>query len=289
VAGRPYDLTLVENDDDGLLSRQYTGLSLQAQYRAGTRYDFGGNYTISRAWGNVEGETVPNGPISSGTNGRDAVLHYPEYRGEWNYPEGDLSIDQRHRARLWLNVTPITGLTLSVLQALESGVPYSAANQNGALVNGIDARPYVTNPGYVTPPDGANNQYFFADRDAFRMEGQKRTDFAAMYTYGVPTGGGRRVDLYIQGQLINLFNQFQLCGCGGSAAFALGGNVQNQNIDTAVRTNVTHPALYQSFNPFTTTPVEGVHWAKSPTFGLALNRFAYTTPRTFRLTFGVRF
>jgi hypothetical protein len=37
------------------------------------------------------------------------------------------------------------------------------------------------------------------------------------------------------------------------------------------------------------TPVEGVHWAKSPTFGLALNRFAYTTPRTFRLTFGMRF
>jgi hypothetical protein len=56
-----------------------------------------------------------------------------------------------------------------------------------------------------------------------------------------------------------------------------------------VRTNITHPALYQSFNPFTTTPVEGVHWAKSPTFGLALNRFAYTTPRTFRLTFGMRF
>ena len=25
------------------------------------------------------------------------------------------------------------------------------------------------------------------------------------------------------------------------------------------------------------------------TFGLALNRFAYTTPRTFRMTFGVRF
>jgi hypothetical protein len=289
VAGRPYDLTLVENDKDGLLNRQYTGLSLQAQYRAGTRYDFGGNYTISRAWGNVEGETVPNGPISSGSNGRDAVLHYPEYRGEWNYPEGDLSIDQRHRARLWLNVTPLTGLTLSVLQALESGVPYSASNQNGALVNGIDARPYVTNPGYVTPPDGANNQYFFTARDAFRMEGQKRTDFAAMYTYGLATGGGRRVDLYIQGQLINLFNQFQLCGCGGNAAFALGGNVQNQNIDSAVRTNVTNPTLYQAFNPFTTTPIEGVHWAKSPTFGLALNRFAYTTPRTFRLTFGVRF
>ena len=31
------------------------------------------------------------------------------------------------------------------------------------------------------------------------------------------------------------------------------------------------------------TPVEGVNWAKGPNFGKALNRFAYTTPRTFRL------
>ena len=107
MQGRSYDLTLLENDEDGLLSRQYTGLSLQAQYRAGTRLDFGGNYTISRAWGNVEGETVPNGPIAAGASGREAVLSYPEYRGEWNYPTGDLSIDQRHRARLWLNVTSV--------------------------------------------------------------------------------------------------------------------------------------------------------------------------------------
>ena len=57
--------------------------------------------------------------------------------------------------------------------------------------------------------------------------------------------------------MINLFNQFQLCGCGGNAAFALGGNVQNQTVDTAVRTNVTNPTFYQSFNPFTNHPVEG--------------------------------
>jgi hypothetical protein len=219
------------------------------------------------------------------------VLHYPEYRREeWNYPSGDLSIDQRHRARLWVNVTPWgSGLTLSLLQALESGVPYSASNQNSATLNGVDARPYVANPGYVTPPDGAATQYFFTARDAFRLEGQKRTDFAAMYTHGVGVGGGRRLDVFVQAQVINLFNQFQLCGCGGSALFALGGNVQNQTVDTAIRTNVSHPALYQPFNPFTTTPVEGTHWAKSPTFGLALNRFAYTTPRTLRVTFGVRF
>ncbi len=159
VSGRSYDLTVIENDE-GLLKRRYAGISFQGQYRAGTLVDFGANYTLSHAWGNVEGETVPNGPIAAGNSGRDAVLHYPEYRREeWNFPAGDLSIDQRHRTRLWVNVNPWRGLTLSLLQALESGVPYSAANQNSATLNGVDARPYISNPGYVTPPDGAGTQY----------------------------------------------------------------------------------------------------------------------------------
>ena len=284
VRGRSYDFSLIENDEDGLLSRQYAGVSMQGQYRLGTRLDFGANYTLSRAWGNVDGENSVSGPLT------DTVLSYPEYRqASWNFPDGDLSIDQRHRARLWVNVNPgLTGLTLSLLQALESGVPYSASNQNSASLNGVDPRPYVVNPGYATPPNGSLTQYFFTARDEFRTEGQKRTDFSALYTYGIGAGS-RRVDLFIQAHVFNVFNQFQLCGCGGSAAFTVGGNVQNQTIDSGVRTNVSHPTLYQPFNPFTETPVEGVHWAKNPTFGRALNRFAYTTPRTFRMTFGVRF
>jgi hypothetical protein len=47
--------------------------------------------------------------------------------------------------------------------------------------------------------------------------------------------------------------------------------------------------VYQTFNPFTTTPVRGVNWDYGPNFGKAINRFAYTTPRTLRITFGVRF
>jgi hypothetical protein len=285
VRGRSYDLSYIENDSEGLLKRRYAGLSLQGQYRMGPRGDFGGTYTVSRLWGNVDGENAVSGPLT------DTVLHYPEYRDpQWNFPDGDLSADQRHRARLWLNVNPgFEGLTLSVLQALESGIPYSASNQNSASFNGVDPRPYVANPGYATPPSGTATQYYYSARDAFRLEGQKRTDVAAMYTYGLGVRGNRRLDLFFQAQLINVFNQFQLCGCGGSAAFPLGGNLQNQTVDSSIRTAVSHPALYQPFNPFTETPVEGVHWAKSPTFGRALNRFAYTTPRTFRMTFGVRF
>ena len=40
---------------------------------------------------------------------------------------------------------------------------------------------------------------------------------------------------------------------------------------------------------FTTTPVQGTNWALGPNFGTALNRFAYTTPRELRVSFGVRF
>ena len=41
---------------------------------------------------------------------------------------------------------------------MESGVPYGAGGREinviGASTSGVDARPYVTNPGYLTPPPG---------------------------------------------------------------------------------------------------------------------------------------
>src|SRR4029077_8196836 len=91
-----------------------------------------------------------------------------------------------------------------------------------------------------------------------------------------------------QAQGINLFNEFQLCGCGGTV-FQNGGATTQTRIDTAILTSVTTPAKYTSFNPFTTTPVQGVNWDYGPTFGTALNRFAYTSPRQFRVSFGIRF
>jgi hypothetical protein len=283
VFGRQYDLTLIENDTQGLLKRQYAGLTLQGHYRVGSRIDAGANYTLSRLWGNIDGESA----VLSGVSTDSAMPYqYPEYRqASWNYPDGNLAGDQRHRARLWLNygVPRVEGLTLSLLQALESGVPYSPPS-----FNGVDPSRYVTNPGYLTPPAGDQTQYYFQGRDQFRTEGLRRTDLATNYTHRVGRGG-RNVGLFVQAQVINLFNQFQRCGCGGSSLFPLGGNITTNNIDSTIRTNVTNPTLYSSFDPFTTAPVEGVNWAMGPNFGKALNRFAYTTPRTFRITFGVRF
>lgn len=43
------------------------------------------------------------------------------------------------------------------------------------------------------------------------------------------------------------------------------------------------------FDPFTETPVEGIHWEKRNGFGEALNESDYQTPRTFRFSVGLRF
>jgi hypothetical protein len=298
--GQSFDLTLYENDVDGKYKRKYQGLTAQGTFRFGDRSNAGATYTLSRAWGNLDGENVTSGGLVGGGTGSAFVgaYSYPEYvREEWNYPEGDLAIDQRHRARLWINygVPKVEGLMVSLLQAIESGVPYGAGGLplTGSSSNGIDPRPYVTNPGYVSPPTGTPTAYLYTARDAFRTEGQRRTDFAANYDFGI-NSGGKRVGLFMQAQVLNLFNQFQLCACGAVSVFANpGAPGTGAGLQTIDRTIRTPPAPSTSgvvtFNPFTTTPVEGTNWVKGPNFGHALNRFAYTTPRTFRLTFGVRF
>ena len=93
--------------------------------------------------------------------------------------------------------------------------------------------------------------------------------------------------MFFHGEVLNLFNQYQLCGCGGTV-FNNGGGSDIRTIGNSVLTSVNSGTL-QPFNPFTTTPVQGVNWNLSPTFGQAASRFAYTSPRTFRFNLGVRF
>jgi outer membrane receptor for ferrienterochelin and colicin len=284
--GRLYDLTVVENTND--LDRRYKGVSVQGTYRISARADVGGTYTLSRTWGNFDGETTGSGPIRAG-NAVSGILTNPEYKqASWNFPTGDLATDQRHRSRLWVNyaLPGVRGLTLSALQTLTTGAPYGTGNfTNSATPSGIDPRPYVTNPGYETPPTGSLTEYFYVARDAFRLEGEKRTDVAALYSRKL----AGNLQAFAQIQVLNLFNQFQLCGCGATSVFTNGGGVNGQTINQAILTPVTNPGTYQPFNPFTTMPVQGVNWDFGPNFGKAQNSFAYTTPRTVRVTFGMRF
>ncbi len=126
--GNVLDLVLVENTN--VTDRQYTALSTQVNYRIGSRINIGGNYTLSKLWGNVNGETINSGPVTS------SVLSYPEFIDlAWFAPEGNLSADQRHRVRLWgtwqLPMSERFGTsTLGVLEQTSSGTPYGASRQH---------------------------------------------------------------------------------------------------------------------------------------------------------------
>lgn len=285
--GNLYDLFVVENTNN--VKRRYSGLSTQASVRVTDAINLGGNYTLSYLWGNFDGETSAAGPTVA------QVTAYPEYkRADWNSPEGYLAADQRHRARMWATLAspmPQGGgsLTFGLLQQIGSGVPYGAV---GTGPSGINAAPFVTNPGYVSPqsPAGAVDYYFTA-RDAFRTETAFRTDLSVNYSHRVHAGRSEP-ELFFHGEVLNIFNQFQLCGCGASA-FSNGGATDLTTIGQSVRTPRNSPTTMQAFNPFTTTPVKGTNWelgtAAGAAFGTGLNQFAYTTPRLFRFSVGVRF
>jgi hypothetical protein len=87
--------------------------------------------------------------------------------------------------------------------------------------------------------------------------------------------------LFFHGEVLNVFNQFQLCGCGENV-FRNGGITDTSTIAQGVR-------LIAPFNPYTTQPVEKVHWERNANFGQAQSAFAYTSPRIFRFSVGVKF
>jgi hypothetical protein len=265
-----YDLSVVENTDR--TERKYVGLTTQAGYEFGRWLSVGGNYTLSRASGDLEGETVNGGPSGA------LVNNYPEYRAEsWNFPSGDLTIDQRHRARMWATYNvPVRStagaFTVGLLQQIGSGVPYAA-------VGVINPTSFIPNPGYLTPP--AQLEYYFLGRSPFRTETTYRTDLSVNYGYRLRGPAATQPELFFHGELLNVFNQFQLCGCGENV-FRNGGITDLMTIGQGVRVKVP-------FNPYTTQPVENTHWERLPNLGQPLNAFAFTTPRVFRFSVGIRF
>jgi hypothetical protein len=53
--------------------------------------------------------------------------------------------------------------------------------------------------------------------------------------------------------------------------------------------SAANTATLTRFDPLNVTPAQGPNWNYGTNFGTPLNRQAFTTPRTFRLSFGVRF
>ncbi|PYQ25029.1 MAG: hypothetical protein DMF81_03790, partial [Acidobacteria bacterium] len=280
--GKSFDLGIVQNEND-LLDRSYRGLNFQATYRPVRRLGLGGNYTLGELKGNIEGENGGSGPTTSG------IRFYPEYFNvSWNAPDGDLNANVRHKVRAWMTYdvpvpSPAGSLNMSVLQYYNSGTPYGA-------VGTVDTRPFVANPGYVTPPASVN--YYFTARDAFHMDSLWRTDLALNYEHKL---GLKQARLFFRGIMVNAFNRHGLTNFWGGVNSDLDlGCGTTGCINTTVLTNRNNNSI-APFNPFTTTPVEGVNWRKAtavapaPGFGQATSRYAYQTPRTVSFSIGLRF
>jgi hypothetical protein len=259
-AGRVYDLRIITNSND--VARTYKALIVQVAHRFGERLRLNANYTLSNARGNFDVSRDTGGALPN-----DTLLFYAEYgQARWRSPTGDLKVDQRHKVRLWLNYdVPLPSrlglLDVAVLERVDSGQPFSS---DGV----IDPRPYVTNPGYSTPP--ATVPYFFGGRGNFGTETATATDLSINYAHYL--GAGRKAELFVRFVVVNLFDE--------SAQILPG--------DRTVLTN-NNDTRYARFDPFTDTPVRGVHWDLGPRFGQALSAEDYQTPRTLSVAAGFRF
>ena len=81
--------------------------------------------------------------------------------------------------------------------------------------------------------------------------------------------------------MINLF--------GEDGVIDVFGRTDSNGVGTQRRVSSSCPGGCQLFNPFTETPVEGVHWAKRSGFGEPQNEDDFQQPRTFRVSVGFRF
>ena len=248
-----FDRTVIYNEDD-LLTREYTGILTNFRYRATDRLSINGNYTWSETEGNFNGETAGSGSINGG------ILAYPEYTDiRWNSPEGELSSNQTHSLRLWgiydIFNTDHHSLSASVLYNFSSGTPYSETVS-------VDPRPFVTNPGYLSPPTSVT--YFVSDRGAFNTDDISRFDLSLNYSFNWNLWN-QDFEVFIQPEILNVFNE---------QAFT--------TVDTTTN-------RLSAFNPFTETPVLGTHYERGNDFGNPLSPAGISLTRTYRFSVGFRF
>ena len=255
-----FDLTILRNDSD-VFERVYDGLHTQFSYRIGDRLDLAGNWTWSHTRGNFDGENADQAVLAGD------VGQYPEYKAfPQHFPRGDLGVDSRHKLRAWAIYDLIRGerhnLSVSWLERFQSGTPYGAL---GDVASSL----FVEDPGYVTAPFDVD--YWFTDRDAFRTDDIHSSNLTFIYSLGFNGFGGKSFEIFLQPQILNVFNEDGV-----------------RNVNTTVL-EATNAAGYEDFNPFTETPVEGVHFDFGSAFGQARREEDFQTPRTYRFSVGFRF
>ena len=270
--GDVYDRRFLSTEDEGL-KREYKSVQVQGSYQRG-RLMAAGNYTYATLRGNVEtgsGGGSPTPQFSPVSYFREFTT-YPQ-----NAPMGYLDGDVRHTANGWL-ILQLPGdrhrMTVSLLERFHTGRPYN-------MKSTINLRDVGPNPGYAT--NSFLGQYYFVPRGSLRMDDVTSTSVALHYSLQLA-----RFELLAQGNVINVFNQQALENPAGVQSFVL--------------TSLYDPNLAR-FNPFTTTPIEcpaGVstsspqckgitHYKKLEGFGEVTNPVAYQQPRTYTVSFAVRF
>jgi outer membrane receptor protein involved in Fe transport len=237
-------------NENELAKKTYDALLARFDYRIGSRWSFGANLTLS--------EVSSNSPWG--------LRAYQEYKDpSWNSPT---TTDRRHTLRGWIIWNAIAtnrhNLSLSLLQNFQSGNHYGAWGD-------INTVPYVGEPsdlGYAESPGAV--AYAF-ELDAYRTDDITRTDLALNYSFFVNILGGQ-LEIFLQPEVTNVFNES-------------GVTWENKTVFTARQ----WWSGLEPFNPWTTEPVEGVHWAKGPQFGEPTDELSFQQPRTFRFSVGVRF
>jgi outer membrane receptor protein involved in Fe transport len=287
--GNRYNLGVFVNSN--IPERNYTALNTSLAYRTGP-LSVGGNWTWSHMIGTFVGEGAGGGPASSG------LLNYPEYQREsWTAPRGSLSQDQRHRVRLYgnydINLGPIA-ITPGLVQAIDTGTPYGAAGlvNPSAYVN-LGCADAGADPAKCYLTEQTNSTYFFTSRDAYRTDTIYRTDLSLNLSARLGP-----VELYVQPQVINLFN-------GQGTTFANNATAINTSVFVGRSATANAQGLVR-FDPFTATPIEcpqgataatcrslGANWQKNTAFGKpttgASASPSFQAPRTWLITMGVRF
>ena len=118
--------------------------------------------------------------------------------------------------------------------------------------------------------------YWYTNRDAFKTDDVTRTDLSLNYGFQW-NAFGRGMEIFVQPEIINIFDESAVDG------------VYTGTADYNTASSTCSPNPCERFNPFTTTPVEGVNWAKRDGFGEPEDENDYQTPRTYRVSVGFRF
>jgi hypothetical protein len=151
-------------------------------------------------------------------------------------------------------------------------------------VGSVETEAFVANPGYANPP--ASVPYFFTDRDAFRSDDIHRSDLALNYSFNF-SGWGQDFEIFLQPEILNIFNEDAEITDPGDFNTEIETAENGGDCPSGGGPGIAGPC--QSFNPFTTTPVEGVHWAKGPDFGHSVGEDGFQSPRIYRFSVGFRF